>query len=167
VTPGSRSRHHVREQFYTRRGPEQARQAAPRVPLFPHATGRRAKKIRGKLHDFGPWSDPDGALTKYREQKEALHAGRKPRPESEGMTVKDLVNDFLYAKEALVDAGELTQRTWDDDKQVGDLVVAHLGGPAGGRRGPGRLRRAAQEGGEFANTPTGAPSPPTAGRPSA
>lgn len=99
----------------------------PEFPLFAHAAGVWAKKIRGKLHYFGPWSDPDGALKKYLAEKDALHAGRKPRPETEGMTVKDLANDFLNAKQALVDAGELSPRTWADYKQVCDLVVAHLG----------------------------------------
>jgi integrase len=99
----------------------------PEFPLFPHAAGVWAKKIRGKMHYFGPWSDPDGALKKYLEQKDALHAGRKPRPDTEGVTVKALANAFLNAKQALVDAGELSPRTWADYKQVCDLVVAHLG----------------------------------------
>src|SRR5207302_3824413 len=81
-------------------------------PLFPHAAGVWAKKIRGKLHYFGPWSDPDAALAKYLAEKDALHAGKKPRESTEGITVKDVANRFLNAKQARLDSGELSPRTW-------------------------------------------------------
>src|SRR3954470_12809157 len=99
----------------------------PEFPLFPHATKRWAKKIRGRLHYFGPWGDPDGALAKYLAERDALHAGRKPREVSAGVTVKDLANAFLNAKQALVDSGELTDRSWRDYKATADVVVAHFG----------------------------------------
>jgi integrase len=100
---------------------------SPEFPLFAHAAGVWAKKIRGKLHYFGSWSDPQGALNKYLEQKDDLHAGRKPRENTEGTTVKQLVNEFLDAKEASLDAGELTARSWQDYKATCDLLVSHLG----------------------------------------
>src|SRR5262245_37627693 len=96
-------------------------------PLFAHAAGVWAKKIRGKFHYFGPWADPDGALKKYEEQKDALHAGKKPRESTEGTTVKDAVNAFLNAKKALLLAGELSPRTWQGYKEAGDEVVATFG----------------------------------------
>jgi integrase len=99
----------------------------PDFPLFPHATGRWAKKILGKMYYFGPWSDPDGALQKYLEQKDALHGGRKHREASGGTTVKDLCNRFLTAKLALVQSGELTNRSWQDYKAACDLIVSHFG----------------------------------------
>src|SRR5271166_5636537 len=90
----------------------------PDFPLFAHAAGVWAKKIRGKLIYFGPWADPDGALAKYLEQKDALHAGRKPRRETDGLTIKDVCNAFLIDKQALLDAGELSRLTWADYKRV-------------------------------------------------
>src|SRR6516225_3975765 len=73
----------------------------PDFPLFPHATKRWAMKIRGQLHYFGPCDDPDGAVAKYLEQKDDLHAGRKPRPEAEAVRVKDVANAFLIHKRDL------------------------------------------------------------------
>jgi integrase len=95
--------------------------------LYAHAAGYWAKKIRGKAHYFGPWADPDGALTKYLEQKDALHAGRKPRDSADGLVVKELANRYLNAKRALVDTGELSPRTWAEYKEITDLLVLNFG----------------------------------------
>src|SRR5262249_33459136 len=67
------------------------------------------------------------ALTSYLEQKDALHAGRKPRPDTEALTVKGAANAFLNAKQALVDAGELSPRTWAGYKIATDALVKHMG----------------------------------------
>jgi hypothetical protein len=80
-------------------------------PLYAHASRQWAKKIRGRFYYFGPWDDPDGALKKYLEQKDDLHAGRTPRPDPDGVTIKDACNAFLNHKQALVDSGELSPRT--------------------------------------------------------
>jgi len=86
----------------------------PDFPLFAHATGRWAKKIRGKFVYFGKWDDPDAALTKYLDEKDDLHAGRTPRVIRDGLTIRDLLNRFLTAKRHLVDTRELTHRTFAD-----------------------------------------------------
>jgi integrase len=99
----------------------------PDFPLTAHPAGYWCKKIRGKLYYFGPWADPDAALAKYLEQKDALHAGRKPREAAGGATVKEVCNAFLIAKQARVDTGELSPRTWAGYKGACDFLVARLG----------------------------------------
>ena len=96
--------------------------------MFAHATGRWAKKIRGKLHYFGKWADPDAALQRYVEERDDLYAGRKPRRKGEGLTVKDLVNRFLLAKKARVDAGELALGTFGDQYKTCKRVLSVFGG---------------------------------------
>ena len=96
-------------------------------PLFPHATKRWAKKVRGKLHYFGPWDDPQGALDRWLVQKDDLLAGRTPRPTGEGFTIRDLCNRFLTEKQDLVNTGELSPRTFRDYKDTCDIIVGGFG----------------------------------------
>jgi integrase len=100
----------------------------PEFPLTAHPAGYWCKKIRGKIHYFGPWSDPDAALKKYLEQKDDLHAGRTPRADTEGFTVKKALNAFLRHKSAKMDAGELSVRTFAKYKEVTDLIAKAFGG---------------------------------------
>jgi integrase len=107
--------------------PDKPAKPYPEFPLFPHDAGVWAKKIRGKLHYFGPWSDPDAALQKYLDQKDALHAGRTPRPSTQGLTVEEMCNAFLGEKAALRDAGELSPRTWAGYKGACVFLIRHVG----------------------------------------
>lgn len=83
-------------------------------PLFPHATGRWAKKIKGRLHYFGPWRDWQVALQRFLDTKDDLYAGRTPRPKTDGLTIRDLLNYFLTSRTRLRDADSLTSRSLDD-----------------------------------------------------
>jgi integrase len=96
-------------------------------PLFPHATKRWAKKICGKLHYFGPWSDPDGAIEKYQRQREDLYAGRTPRALPGGLAVRELANRFLTAKRHLLDTRELSQRSFADYYATCERIVTAFG----------------------------------------
>ena len=74
------------------------------------------------LHNYGfdvvetvsTWDDPDGALQRYLDQRDDLHAGRTPRVSAEDLTVRDLLNRFLTAKRHLLDTGEIVRRTFLD-----------------------------------------------------
>ena len=99
----------------------------PDFPLTAHSVGQWCKKIRGKIHYFGPWADPDGALEKYLAQKDDLHAGRTRRPDPDALTVEELANRFLAQRQSLVDSGELTALTWGDYKSACDEIMAAFG----------------------------------------
>jgi integrase len=96
-------------------------------PLFPHASGQWAKKIRGQMHYFGTWDDWRAALDNYERQKDALHSGRTPRPDPATLIVKDVANDFLKAKEEAMKAGELSQRTWLDYRSIIEMLLRGIG----------------------------------------
>ena len=100
----------------------------PDFPLTAHPAGVWCKKIRGKLHYFGSWDDPDGALAKYLSEKDDLHAGRTPgaQPAPGAVSVKDVCNAFLRTRQARVESGELSQRMFLDYREACDLIVDHF-----------------------------------------
>jgi integrase len=99
----------------------------PDFPLFPHATRRWAKKIRGKLHYFGPWDDWQAALEKFQEQRDDLMAGRTPRGNRDGLTVRELCNRFMTAKETQKDAGDIVASTFNAHHQICSFLLGSFG----------------------------------------
>lgn len=100
---------------------------SPDFPLFPHSTGRWAKKIRGKFVYFGSWNDPQGALDRYNANKERLRRGEKPRPDPGTITVNYLASHFLLAKQDRVNSGELSPRTYAQYEETCRDIVATFG----------------------------------------
>ena len=88
-------------------------------PLTPHPNGQWCKKIRGKIHFFGVWSDPDGALARYLRTAADLHAGRQPPSlSSPELTVKELGNEFLAYQMERVSSGQIGARWFEDCRRV-------------------------------------------------
>ncbi|TWT66919.1 site-specific tyrosine recombinase XerD [Posidoniimonas polymericola] len=97
-------------------------------PLFPHARGYWAKKIKGKVYYFDRWENPDSALQQYLDQRDDLYAGRKPRERNpDGVTLRELCNALLTAKEQLVESGELTRRHFQDLHKTCERLINHFG----------------------------------------
>jgi integrase len=99
----------------------------PDFPLFAHRVGLWAKKIKGKHYYFGHWNDPQGALDNYLKCKDAILAGVDGHPTPASLTLYDGSNHFLHAKKALVNAGELSPRSWKDYQEACKLLVKHMG----------------------------------------
>ena len=100
----------------------------PDFPLFPHATKRWAKKVKGKLHYFGPWRDPDGALAEwYRVREDLLQGLPYPELRPDAYAVADICDQFLKHRMEKVKAGKLRQRTWDEYKAASELMFKAFG----------------------------------------
>jgi integrase len=124
----------------SRKAADRPKKPYPDFPLTPHASGAWQKKIRGKTHYFGKWArrvngklvrvKGDGweeALAAYKAVADDLHAGRTPRAKSDGLTVAELCNRFLTAKQRKQEAGELGIRMFAEYKEITDLIVAAFG----------------------------------------
>jgi integrase len=94
-------------------------------PLFPHASGKWAKKIRGKIRYFGRWDDPDGALKDY--QRFADNSGKLPHSGGGATTLQHACNAFLTAKNERLKSGELSQSSFSDYKRTCIWLADHFG----------------------------------------
>jgi integrase len=92
--------------------PTRPRKPRRDFPLFAHANGQWAKKIRRVTHYFGKWADPDRAVEKYRAQRDDLEAGRVPRQGGDAFELRDMLNHYLTGKQRQRDAGELQPKTF-------------------------------------------------------
>ena len=102
----------------------------PGYPLYPHKTGRWAKKIRGKTEYFGPWGDHQAALATYLAQKDDLEAGRRPVQRDanhDALTVQQLVILFLEAKKLKVQSKDIVPRTWKEYEAIGKRMIRVFG----------------------------------------
>ena len=95
-------------------------------PLFPHLSGQWAKKIKGKLHYFGPWEDWEEALKRYKRECDDLQLGLTPQ-RADGFTVKNMIDGFLTLKQQQFRAGEVSERTFENYKDIGVLMADTLG----------------------------------------
>src|ERR1035437_3314661 len=99
-------------------------------PLTAHNNGQWCKKIRGKVHFFGVWADPQAALDHYLRVADDLHAGRKPRESTlagPDVTVKGVANHYLTYQARRVEQGEITPRWLDDCLRTAEHFVRFMG----------------------------------------
>ena len=78
-------------------------------PLFPHASGQWAKKVKGRILYFGIWDDPDAALTLWLHEKDYHYAGVQPPPIGEtAITVGHICQMKIDSINSQIATGEKT-----------------------------------------------------------
>ncbi|MGD0655105.1 MAG: tyrosine-type recombinase/integrase [Thermoguttaceae bacterium] len=81
--------------------------------MFPHASGRWCKKVKGRFVYFGKVDDdPQGqrAIELWLEQKDDLLAGRTPRVKPEGLILRELLDRYMVSKRHLLDTREISPK---------------------------------------------------------
>ena len=67
------------------------------------------------------------ALELYKAQADDLHVGRTPRVKGDTLTIADLCNRFLTAKQRALEASEITARTFAEYRGTTDRLVTTFG----------------------------------------
>src|SRR6185369_9596871 len=110
----------------SRRKAVKPKKPSKHFPLFAHASGQWAKKVRDKMHYFGAWSDPKAALDLWLDEKDDLIASRVPRDRSGDInepTLEDLLKQFLAVKLMKRNNGELSPTRLEHQVCAGMVAV--------------------------------------------
>lgn len=98
----------------------------PEYPLSPHAAGQWCKKVRGRLHYFGPLEQHELAVKLWLHQRDWLLAGEEPPGPDDGWTVGKLAAAWKADVEARRDAGEIVETHARDLLFAGRFIGEHL-----------------------------------------
>jgi integrase len=93
-------------------------------PLFPHASGQWAKKIRGRTYYFGKWDNWEAALQLFKEQVDGIQSGVVPT--TKAVSLADVLNSFGHSKQQALEIGEINESTFREYIGVAD-TIAKLG----------------------------------------
>ena len=98
-------------------------------PLTAHNNGQWCKKIRGKIHFFGVWADPQAALDRYLRMAADLHAGRQPamKVSADSPTVKDVSNEYLTYQQQRLEAGEIGPAWFENCQSIVRDFASYVG----------------------------------------
>jgi hypothetical protein len=99
-----------------------------KFPMWLHPSGQWCKKWLGKPYYFG--TDASEALKRFEVEWPRIVAGNPrfdDKPDPHVVTLADLVNAFLGAKEERVDSGELSRGMWGEYYAMCDRVVECFG----------------------------------------
>ncbi|MGC9454947.1 MAG: tyrosine-type recombinase/integrase [Phycisphaerae bacterium] len=102
----------------------------PSFPLTAHNNGQWCKKIRGKVHFFGTWDDPQAALDRYLRVAEDLHAGQQPsksKLSGDEPRVKHICNEYLTYQAGKAERNDIRARTFAEYRNVIESFAAFVG----------------------------------------
>lgn len=121
-----------RRESFSVKSPSRRKKAAGKphknFPLTPHPSGQFCKKISGKIFYFGTVSDPDAALQRYHEHAKGLHGGQINQIDRSGeLTIAELANEFLAAKERKRASGDIEGATFVEYHRDCELMVKYFG----------------------------------------
>ena len=105
----------------SKRGQTKPAKPSKSFPLTAHNNGQWCKKIRGKIHFFGVWGNPQAALDNYLRIAADLHSGRQPQTPNiaaNEFTVKDVCNHYLTFQLQKFETGQISPVTFEDCRRI-------------------------------------------------